>query len=67
VIQDEQRERMAALFAGLNEDKRELLRLRFTAGLSYVEIGALLRRNTAAVKMAIYRLLQQMYAKWEEK
>ena len=67
VIQGEQRERMAALFAGLNEDQRELLRLRFTAGLSYVEIGALLRRSKAAVKMAIYRLLQQMYAKWEEK
>jgi RNA polymerase sigma-70 factor (ECF subfamily) len=67
VIRGEQRERMAALFAGLNEDQRELLHLRFTAGLSYVEIGALLRRSKAAVKMAIYRLLHQMYAKWEEK
>ena len=67
VIRGEQRERMAALFAGLNEEKRELLHLRFTAGLSYVEIGALLRRSKAAVKMAIYRLLHQMYAKWEEK
>jgi RNA polymerase sigma-70 factor (ECF subfamily) len=67
VVQGEQRERVAALFAGLDEDQRELLRLRFTAGLGYAEIGALQGRGEAAVKMAIYRLLHQMYEKWEEK
>ena len=65
-IQGEQLERMAVLFATLSEDQRELLRLRFTAGLGYTEIGVLLGRSEAAVKMAIYRLLRQMNEKWEE-
>jgi RNA polymerase sigma-70 factor (ECF subfamily) len=66
VIQGEEMERMAALLADLDEDQRELLRLRFTAGLDYAEIGALLERSQAAVKMAVYRLLRQMNEKWEE-
>ncbi len=66
LVQGEQRERMAALFAGLDENQRELLRLRFNAGLGYAEIGTVLGRTEAAVKMAIYRLIHQMYEKWEE-
>lgn len=66
VIQGEQLKQMAALFAGLDEDQRELLRLRFTADLEYAEIGALLGRSEAAVKMAVYRLLSKMNEKWEE-
>jgi RNA polymerase sigma factor (sigma-70 family) len=65
VVQDEQMERMAALFARLDEEQRELLRLRFSAGLGYAKIGALLGRSQAAVKMAIHRLLCQMNEKWE--
>jgi RNA polymerase sigma-70 factor (ECF subfamily) len=65
VVLGEQMERMAALFAELDEDQRELLRLRFTAGLGYAEIGAILGRSEAAVKMAVYRLLRQMHDKWE--
>lgn len=67
VMLGEQMERMAALFAELDEDQRELLRLRFAAGLRYAEIGALLGRSEAAVKMADYRLLRQMHEKWEVK
>jgi RNA polymerase sigma-70 factor, ECF subfamily len=67
VVQGERRERMAVLFAVLNEEQRELLRLRFTAGLGYAEIGAVLGRGEAAVKMAIYRLVHQMHEQWEEK
>ena len=66
VVRSEQLERMAALFAGLDEDQRELLRLRFTAGLSYAEISDLLGRSEGAVKMAVHRLLRQMNEKWEE-
>lgn len=66
VLQDEQLKQMAALFAGLDEDQRELLRLRFSAGLGYAEIGAVLGRSEAAVKMALYRLLRQMSEEWEE-
>lgn len=67
LVQDEQLERIAAIFAELDEDQRELLRLRFTAGLAYVEIGAVLGRSESAVKMAIHRLLRRMYEKWEVK
>jgi RNA polymerase sigma-70 factor, ECF subfamily len=67
VVQGERQTRMAALFAGLNEEQRELLRLRFSAGLGYAEIGAVLGRGEAAVKMAIYRLVHQMHEQWEEK
>lgn len=66
VIQREQIEQMAALIARLNDDQRELLRLRFTAGLGYAEIGVILGRSQAATKMAVYRLLQQMNKKWKE-
>jgi RNA polymerase sigma-70 factor (ECF subfamily) len=67
VVQDEQMEQMATLFSGLDEDQRELLRLRFTASLGYANIGVLLGRSEAAVKMAIFRLLRQMHEKWEKK
>jgi RNA polymerase sigma-70 factor (ECF subfamily) len=67
LVQDENIERMAAVFADLDEDQRELLRLRFTADLTYAEIGSLLRRTEAAVKMAVGRLLRQMYEKWDDK
>lgn len=43
----------------------ELLRLRFAAELTYAEIGSLLDRSEAAVKMALKRLLDQMRAEWE--
>jgi RNA polymerase sigma-70 factor, ECF subfamily len=67
LLQDENIERMAAVFADLDEDQRELLRLRFTADLTYAEIGSLLGRTEAAVKMAVGRLLRQMYEKWDDK
>jgi RNA polymerase sigma factor (sigma-70 family) len=67
VVQGEVLERMAELFAGLGEDQRDLLRLRFTARLSYAEIGALRGSSEAAVKMAVYRLLCQMHEEWEKK
>jgi RNA polymerase sigma-70 factor (ECF subfamily) len=66
VIRSEQIDQMAALFARLKDDQRELLYLRFTAGLSYAEIGAVLGRSQAATKMAVYRLLHQMNKNWKE-
>jgi RNA polymerase sigma-70 factor (ECF subfamily) len=66
VIQSEQHEQMTGLIATLSDDQRELLRLRFTAGLGYPEIGAILGRSPAATKMAVYRLLHKMNKKWKE-
>jgi RNA polymerase sigma-70 factor (ECF subfamily) len=50
----------------LNPEQQELLRLRFAADLSYGEIAGILKKNEAAVKMAILRLLRQMRAELEE-
>lgn len=50
---------------GLDFDERELLRLRYAAGLSYLEMASVLGRSEGAVKMAISRLINKMKAQWE--
>ncbi len=57
----ELRERLARL----DEDQRELLRLRYAAGLTYREIGEVLGKREAAVKMAVHRLLGRLHDEWE--
>jgi RNA polymerase sigma-70 factor, ECF subfamily len=66
--------RLAQLLSQLDEEKQELLRLRFSAGLSFAEIAMLenrFRKNwgqprgEAAVKMAIYRILNWLREHWE--
>lgn len=52
--------RVLGMIARLDEDKQELCRLRFAAGLTYSEIGAVLGRQPAAVKMAIHRILDRL-------
>lgn len=56
---------LAELIAYLDEDKQELLRLRFAADLTYAEIGRLVGRSEDATKMAIHRLLRQLEVSWE--
>jgi len=67
VARAEQARQMTALVAKLPEEQQELLRLRFTAGLSYAEIGDLLGSTEAAVKMAMHRLLRKLHERWDEK
>ena len=52
--------------ARLDEDQREMLRLRYAAGLTYREIGQVLGKREAAVKMAVHRLLGRLHAEWED-
>ncbi len=54
------------LLQGLAEQDRELLRLRFAAGLTFSGIAAVLNQGESAVKMRYYRLLQQLQARWEQ-
>jgi RNA polymerase sigma-70 factor (ECF subfamily) len=64
----EQRENMASLkqlLATLDEEKRELLQLRFAAELSFADMAAVLGRKEAAVKMSLYRVLDELRARWE--
>jgi RNA polymerase sigma-70 factor, ECF subfamily len=58
-------QRLAALLAQLDDDHQELLRLRFSAGLSFSEIGQIVGRSDAAVKMAVYRVLDGLRKEWE--
>ncbi len=57
-------QRLAHLLAGLDEERQELLRLRFSAGLSFAEIGLIEGRSEAAVKMTIYRTLEHLREQW---
>jgi RNA polymerase sigma-70 factor, ECF subfamily len=66
VIQSERLAHLESLFASLEVEKRDLLRLRFSAGLSFAEMATVLGRSQAAVKMAVYRVLRQLNEKWKE-
>ncbi|MBX3003617.1 MAG: RNA polymerase sigma factor [Anaerolineales bacterium] len=63
-----ERELHAALrqhIAALPAQHAELLRLRYVAGLSFAEIGALLGRSEGAVKKSIYRCLDRLQRQLE--
>jgi RNA polymerase sigma-70 factor (ECF subfamily) len=66
LVREEALQRLAALVADLGEDQQELLRLRFAGGLTYGQIGSVVGRSEAAVKMAVHRLLRRLEAGWEE-
>lgn len=57
--------RLKNLLSQLDEEKQELLRLRFAAGLGFAEIALLENRNEAAVKMSLYRTLAWLRDHWE--
>jgi RNA polymerase sigma-70 factor (ECF subfamily) len=59
-------QRLANLLTQLDEEHQELLRLRFSADLSFAEIGSLEKRSEAAVKMAVYRTLDFLREHWED-
>lgn len=64
VMRHESLVRLAALVSQLNDDQRELLRLRFAAGLTFGQMGNVLGRREAAVKMAVHRLLEHLKDQW---
>lgn len=57
--------RLQTLLAQLDEEKQELLRLRFSAGLGFAEIALLEGKSEAAVKMSLYRTLNWLREHWE--
>ena len=65
LVRRESLQQLGALVARLDEEKQELLRLRFAAGLSYGQMAAVVGRSEAAVKMAVHRLLKRLQAEWE--
>jgi RNA polymerase sigma-70 factor (ECF subfamily) len=67
VEKGEDMQRLASLLSRLDEDQQELLRLRFSAGLGFAEIAQVVGRSEAAVKMAVYRTIDQLRDQWEVK
>lgn len=65
VAQTELQSQLADLIHQLPEEKQEWLRLRFAGGLSYKEIGKLVGKSTAAIKMGMNRLLKQLASELE--
>ncbi|MFW5943193.1 MAG: RNA polymerase sigma factor [Chloroflexota bacterium] len=64
VLRQERRERLYAVLDRLNEKQRELILLRYGGDLTYAEIAATVGSSEAAVKMALYRLLDQLRGTW---
>ncbi len=62
---EENLRRVITLIGQLDPDQVGLLRLRFGAGLSYAEIGAVLGRSSEAIKMVFHRLVQKLRAEWK--
>jgi RNA polymerase sigma-70 factor (ECF subfamily) len=50
----------------LDEGEKELLRLRYVAGLSFAEMARLLGRSQGAVKKSLYRLLARLQSQVED-
>ena len=65
VMRSEQTAALSELIRQLPEEDRELLRLRFLASMSYLEIARLVHRNEEAVKKSIYRLLARLQSQLE--
>jgi RNA polymerase sigma factor (sigma-70 family) len=65
VLQAEQRSRLGQLFARLDEERQELIRLRYGAGLTHRQVGEVLGRSEAAVAMALHRTLHWFQQNWE--
>jgi RNA polymerase sigma-70 factor, ECF subfamily len=65
LIQDEELSRLRSLIKELNDDERELIRLRYVADLSFVEMAELLGKREDAVKKSFYRLLERLKGQME--
>jgi RNA polymerase sigma-70 factor (ECF subfamily) len=65
-IRHDQIERMRKRLNALSEEEQELIRLRYVAGLSYAEIGEVLKRKEGTVKKATYRLLARLGEQMED-
>jgi RNA polymerase sigma-70 factor (ECF subfamily) len=66
VVHREDLRDLEAQLLALNEEERELLRLRFAAEMRYKDIAVLVGKTPGAVKIAIYRLLNRLKENMEK-
>lgn len=60
LIRAEERRWVLALIAALPDDQQELLALKVDGGLSAKEIGVVLGKREGAIRIAIYRIMEQL-------
>lgn len=65
IYRNEARMHLTTLLRSLEEEERELLRLRFNAELSFMQIGQLLGRSEDAVRKSIRRILDRLAVQME--
>jgi RNA polymerase sigma-70 factor (ECF subfamily) len=65
LIRAEELSRIRSIINHLDEDEQELIRLRYVADLSFVEIADLLGKREDAVKKSVYRLLARLKSELE--
>lgn len=65
IEKNEDLQRLTQLLEQLDEERQELLRMRFSADLSFAQIGQIEGRSEAAVKMMIYRTIEHLRDKWD--
>ncbi len=66
LMEDEQRQRVLKLIAGLPDEQRELLALKVSGGLSAREIGEVIGKSEGAVRVMIHRTVQTLRAAWAQ-
>lgn len=59
-LRRERLEQLGTLLGRLDRDKRELLALRFAAGLTIPEIAAVIGKSEAAAKKSLFRVLRDL-------
>ena len=64
VSERDRTEKLKSILQTLDPSKRELLFLKFSTGLNYVEIGQLLGANPDTVKKQVYRTLDHLRGKF---
>jgi RNA polymerase sigma-70 factor, ECF subfamily len=57
--------RLSALIRALDDDEQELIRLRYTARLPFVQIAAVLDSNENTVKKSLYRIIARLQSQLE--
>jgi RNA polymerase sigma-70 factor, ECF subfamily len=65
VTRAEQADQLARLIQTLEEGERELIRLHFSAGLTFAEMARLLGKKEDTVKKSVYRLLERLQGRME--
>ncbi len=66
LVRAEERQRLRQLVAQLPDEQQEMLALKLTGGLSAKEIGQVIGKSEGAVRVAIFRIVQQLREAWAQ-